>query len=174
MAKVRDTLVTVPGFLLWPIDAVARLFACLVRGGAGVNLLRRDLPNPCDGASAVTPSFKSSLPRCTRPRAGFFVWQRSNRAYRDQQSCPCLNWTMVHKVQAITRVVCISRPFCWTTVQWTQGIIAWCHISRGGGLGGRDVKSHNCWSDCALRMRSVRNSSLTSLIARWKDVVVRG
>src|SRR5262249_2426527 len=45
---------------------------------------------------------------------------------------------------------------------------------RGGGLGGRDVKSHNCWSDCAFRMRSVRNSSLTSLIARWKDVVVRG
>jgi len=36
----------------------------------------------------------------------------------------CLNWTMVHNVQAITRVVCISWPFHWTTVQWTQGVSA--------------------------------------------------
>jgi hypothetical protein len=41
-------------------------------------------------------------------------------------------------------------------------------------FGDRDVESHNCRSDCSLRLRFVRNSPLTSLLARGKRVVVRG
>src|SRR5215471_17771200 len=46
--------------------------------------------------------------------------------------------------------------------------------SRGGGLGGRDVENSDSRNDCPLRLHFVRNSSLTSLTARWKDVVVHG
>ena len=41
-------------------------------------------------------------------------------------------------------------------------------------LGGRDVEICNCRSDCTLRLRSVCNSSLTSLLARGKCIAVHG
>src|SRR5262249_31750941 len=41
-------------------------------------------------------------------------------------------------------------------------------------FGGRDVESNNCRSDCTLRLRSVRNPPLASLVAGGKRVVVRG
>ena len=41
-------------------------------------------------------------------------------------------------------------------------------------LGGRDVESSNCRSDCTLRLHFVRNSPLASLVARGKRGVVGG
>jgi hypothetical protein len=41
-------------------------------------------------------------------------------------------------------------------------------------LGGRDVESNNCRSDCPLRLRFVRNSPFPSLVARRNRRVVRG
>jgi hypothetical protein len=40
-------------------------------------------------------------------------------------------------------------------------------------LGGRDVESNKCRSDCPLRLHFVRNPSLASRLARGKRVVVR-
>ena len=55
-----------------------------------------------------------------------------------------------------------------------QRIGVWRYISRGGGLGRRDVKTCDCRFDCALRLHFVRNTTLNSLLTRKVCDVVHG
>src|SRR5262249_8013170 len=89
-----------------------------------------------------------------------------------KRSCSRLNWTKVHCITGVmigqSRYAIgpqsngakrrrVSSLFCGEVVH----------------LGGRNVESSNCRSDCTLRLRFVRNSPLTSLLARGKCDVVR-